>query len=178
MMDYEERLKSSSDELFKNGKIGNTPLDKLVVNETNFANQKVAAKNIKRVVADLCPEDVLIKIKSSSFSMGDSVDVTVIHDQNLTKERQKQFEDLSRTIEAIIDIFSDGGMEDQSGVYHSGRNEFNKKYGSTKYVNCYVREYYDEDKISFLKKKSKIEKNELSKLLKTSKNEPKIQKRI
>lgn len=171
MYDYDEitqKNESIANQIIEENKIGNTKLEKLEVLEEKYSSKRlnIAAKNIKKIVKDLYPEILMVKIASSRFANGDSITVSLIYDKNISEEEQKEYRRKEKHIEGIISVFSDSGFDGMTDSSYSLSNSFNNKYGSAKFVHASARSYYDEEKESFFKKKIKEEKKQIEKVLK------------
>ena len=181
MSDYEEQVKNNmdlkSEELIENGKIGNTLLTDLIKAPQKY-DLTTAAKNIKKIVKDLCPETYLIKIKSSRFAGGDSINVDIVHDTEITDVQRSDIKKLARDIEKLLQVFSDRGFDSMSDSSFSTSTSFNDNYGSSSYIHCKSRSYYKEEYESFKKVEGKLAKKEKKILMKALSKESKKKSKI
>ena len=174
MSDYEDRVrensKEQSDSITSEGFIGKTKLSNLVKIEGkdrySGKNLTTATKNIKRIIKDMYPELLMVKVTSDRFAGGDSIHATIIYDVATNEKDQEKFSEMASKIDEIISVFSDSGFDGMTDSSFSVRNSINENYGSSKYVDCGARSYYEDEESSFLKKKANAEKKELMKVLK------------
>lgn len=178
----QEKIKDQSnlnlENIFVLNKIGETDL--LFLIEKNNENDAllIASKNIKKIIQPLCPEGVLLKVNSGRFHHGDAVSVFIIHDRMIAEEKAEELKNFTSKIDNLLSVFSERPKLTKEGISHASPNKFNKKYGSASYVLCECREYNDEEKESFLKYKSKIEKKLLKKCLKNPSQFDVMKKRL
>lgn len=84
---------------------------------------QAAAKNIRIELARAYP-GIKFSVKSSRFSMGDSINVKWIDGPN------------SDQVEEIVDKYSGGSFNSMEDIYEYSRNAWNDAFGSGKYVHC------------------------------------------
>lgn len=174
MSDYEDKVKENSknhsDSIVEEGFIGKTKLSNLVKIEGkdrySGKNLTTATKNIKRIIKDMYPKLLMVKVTSERFAGGDSINATIIYDVGANEKEQEKFSEMASEINKIISVFSDSGFDGMTDSSFSVRNSINENYGSSKYVDCGARSYYEDEENSFLKKKASAEKKELMKVLK------------
>lgn len=97
------------------------------VEKGKYPNQTLAAKNIRKELKANFPK-IKFSVKSKSYSMGDSIDVTWT-DGPATKE-----------VAGIIDKYQYGWFDGMTDCYNSHHNKFNDIFGGTKHLFC-NREY-------------------------------------
>ena len=179
MNDYEETIQSMNKEIANNfvndGFIGKTKLTDLqkVEGKDKYSgkNLTTAAKNIKKIIKDMYPDLLMVKITSSRFSGGDSIHAHIVYDINSSKEEVSQYQDMAVKIDHIISVFSDSGFDSMTDSSFSLRNEINENYGSAKDISCGSRSYDPGEKESFSKKKITAERKALMKITKEEKKE-------
>lgn len=103
-----------------------------------------AAKNIKKILKTLCP-DIKFSVKSSSFSMGNSITVSWEESKEYGYPGPKQ-EQLNKIEEAFVYIRRDSMMEEDTYI----KPEL-AKYGKVKYLH-FNRHDFTPAKIAQLEK--------------------------
>lgn len=179
MNDYESNIqlmnKERAQNVINDGCIGKTKLTELqkIEGKDKYSGKSLttAAKNIKKIVKDMYPELLMIKIMSSRFSNGDSIGVSIVYDIMESKEEILKYKEIASKIDRIISVFSDSGFDSMTDSSFSLRNEINENYGSAKYVSCGSRSYHPEEKESFSKKKITAERKTLMKIMKEEQKE-------
>lgn len=179
MNNYEESIQSMNKELTKSivddGYIGKTKLTDLqkIEGKDKYSgkNLTTATKNIKKIIKDMYPDLLMVKVSSSRFAGGDSIHAHIVYDTNASKEEVSQYKEMASKIDRIIAVFSDSGFDSMTDSSFSLGNEINENYGSAKYVSCSSRSYYPEEQESFSKKKITAERKVLMKILKEEKKE-------
>lgn len=176
MISNEEKVKSKieieSEKTIESGKIGNTLLKDLIKTNEKY-DLTTAAKNIKKIVKDLCPENYLIKIKSSRYAGGDSVSIDIIHDKEATDIQRAEIKQLAYDIGQLLKIFRDTGFDGMDDSHYTMETPFNESYGSTSYIHCKSRPYSKEEYESFKKNEKKNIEKEKKILLKALKKSEK-----
>jgi len=82
----------------------------------------VGARNIRKELKKAFP-GIKFSVRSSSFSMGDSIDVS-----------WKDEKILNKAVQAITDKYQKGYFDSMEDIYEYGRDQFNTLFGGAKYV--------------------------------------------
>lgn len=179
MNNYEESIQSMNKELTKSivdeGCIGKTKLTDLqkIEGKDKYSgkNLTTATKNIKKIIKDMYPDLLMVKVSSSRFAGGDSIHAHIVYDINSSKEEVSQYKEMASKIDRIIAVFSDRGFDSMTDSSFSLTNVINENYGSATYVSCGSRSYNPEEQESFSKKKITAERKALMKIMKEEKKE-------
>lgn len=172
LYNYEKEVCNASEnqanDLEKIGKIGNTPLSELIQVSGKYdpKGPAIGAKNIKKIIKGICPETYMIKVSSCRYSMGDSINISLIYDKNASQAEIDKFKQLAQDISKIVKVFSCKGNDSMDDSSFAISNVINDKFGGADYVSCSARSYYDEEFESFKKHERKTVEKEKKVLMK------------